>query len=328
MRLWRRPASDSAKGPAEHPISLQDIAWRIGASDLRPEQVEQAPAASAASVNPATDVKGGSGTSPVPTAVPTRPIIPTKGATRVRRRSASGNDPGRRVALWRDVSGILFVVVAVVLVAQIAIGNRSTAAASPTPGASDVAILTGSSPVSTPGSSAKATIGPVIDPNLLPAINATPTPIPTATPTSGPTTRPSGPRQTPKPTPVPTGVPTPVPTGAPTPVPTPVLTPAPTAQPTLPPTAPPTLPPTAPPTLPPAPVASFTSSCASGFTVALVAVDDPNGTTYSWDFGDGQLGSGLSPSHTFAGAGPYSVTLTVKGDGGSDSITQSVVPCP
>lgn len=38
--------------------------------------------------------------------------------------------------------------------------------------------------------------------------------------------------------------------------------------------------------------------------------------SYSWDFGDTHTGSGVTTSHTFALAGEYTVTLTVKDDGG------------
>jgi PKD repeat protein len=49
---------------------------------------------------------------------------------------------------------------------------------------------------------------------------------------------------------------------------------------------------------------------------------DPNGDqlTYRWDFGDGSTGSGVSPMHTYAAAGNYTVTLTVS-DGNLSSNT-------
>ena len=49
---------------------------------------------------------------------------------------------------------------------------------------------------------------------------------------------------------------------------------------------------------------------------------DPNGDslTYSWDFGDGSTGTGVSPMHTYAAAGNYTVTLTVS-DGNLSSNT-------
>ena len=41
---------------------------------------------------------------------------------------------------------------------------------------------------------------------------------------------------------------------------------------------------------------------------------DSNGgsLTYSWDFGDGSMGSGVSPTHAYAAAGNYTVILTVS----------------
>ena len=75
------------------------------------------------------------------------------------------------------------------------------------------------------------------------------------------------------------------------------------------------------------PVASFTSSA-----VNLVASfdgsgsKDPDGTvaSYSWNFGDGSAaGSGVKPSHTYAAAGTYQVTLTVTDNlGATGTVTQ------
>lgn len=68
-----------------------------------------------------------------------------------------------------------------------------------------------------------------------------------------------------------------------------------------------------------APTASFSYSATS------LSVDfdgsssfDPDGllTGYSWDFGDGTTGNGLSVSHTYSTAGDYTVTLTVTDNGG------------
>ena len=51
-----------------------------------------------------------------------------------------------------------------------------------------------------------------------------------------------------------------------------------------------------------------------------------NGDIYSWNFGDGNLGSGVTPSHTYANAGTYNVCLTVEDTvcGTVDSICQTV----
>ena len=80
------------------------------------------------------------------------------------------------------------------------------------------------------------------------------------------------------------------------------------------------------------PTASFTTSC----TFLVCAFDggasgDTDGTvtSYSWDFGDGEsdASTGATPSHTYAAAGTYVVTLTVgDNDGGSGSTTHNVSP--
>jgi PKD repeat protein len=38
---------------------------------------------------------------------------------------------------------------------------------------------------------------------------------------------------------------------------------------------------------------------------------------YSWDFGDGNSGSGMTASHTYAATGTYAVTLTVTDNEGA-----------
>ena len=76
------------------------------------------------------------------------------------------------------------------------------------------------------------------------------------------------------------------------------------------------------------PTAAFTSSCdelecsfdASGST-------DGDGTvaSYAWDFGDGQTGTGATPSHSYGAAGQYTVKLTVTDDdGATDEVTHTV----
>jgi len=86
------------------------------------------------------------------------------------------------------------------------------------------------------------------------------------------------------------------------------------------------------------PVASFTVNCTN-----LVCEfdgsgsDDPDGgaiDTYQWDFGDpidSNPGSGVTPSHTYATADTYTVTLTVtdeENDSGSTTVTFDVSEAP
>ncbi|MFN8455488.1 MAG: PKD domain-containing protein [Anaerolineae bacterium] len=74
------------------------------------------------------------------------------------------------------------------------------------------------------------------------------------------------------------------------------------------------------------PVAAFTATPTSGpATLNVQFTDHSSGviTAWLWDFGDGTSGSALqSPTHTYATAGVYNVSLTVSGPGGSDTETK------
>ncbi|MGP7960308.1 LamG-like jellyroll fold domain-containing protein [Sanguibacter sp. A247] len=77
-----------------------------------------------------------------------------------------------------------------------------------------------------------------------------------------------------------------------------------------------------------APTAAFTSDV-SALEVELDGRDstDPDGSvaSYAWTFGDGESGTGATPSHTYAAAGTYEVRLTVTDDdGATDSVTHEV----
>ncbi|MCE5231687.1 MAG: protease pro-enzyme activation domain-containing protein [Mizugakiibacter sp.] len=75
------------------------------------------------------------------------------------------------------------------------------------------------------------------------------------------------------------------------------------------------------------PVANF-SFVASGLTVNFTdSSTDSDGTiaSRSWTFGDGGTSTATNPSHTYAAAGTYSVSLTVTDNGGATNTkTQSV----
>jgi len=77
-----------------------------------------------------------------------------------------------------------------------------------------------------------------------------------------------------------------------------------------------------------APMASFQAT-PNGLTVNLdaSASSDSDGTitSYAWDFGDGQTGSGQMTSHTFTAAGTYSIQLTVTDDGGLESTQTQMI---
>ncbi len=47
-------------------------------------------------------------------------------------------------------------------------------------------------------------------------------------------------------------------------------------------------------------------------------------SSYEWDFGDGATSTEASPMHTYASYGTYTVTLTSKGSGGSNTVSYDV----
>ncbi len=86
------------------------------------------------------------------------------------------------------------------------------------------------------------------------------------------------------------------------------------------------------------PVAQAQATPVSGVAPLTVSFDasgsyDPDGTiaSYSWDFGDGGGGSGVTVSHTYISAGTYDATLTVTDNKGATNeywLTISVSPDP
>ena len=79
----------------------------------------------------------------------------------------------------------------------------------------------------------------------------------------------------------------------------------------------------------PSPNASFTFAVLGNtvnFTVQSTTQGNP---TYVWDFGDGNTGNGLNPSHTYAVGGNYTVCLTISNQCGSDTFCDTVtIACP
>ena len=80
------------------------------------------------------------------------------------------------------------------------------------------------------------------------------------------------------------------------------------------------------------PIAMFTATPASGTAPLLVNFDanasfDSDGSIvqYEWDFGDGQLGNGITPSNTFVNAGTYDVVLTVTDNIGDTAVSMQTI---
>ena len=261
MKNWRVRSPNPEEPPES--ISVEDIAWRIGASPVRPERLHEAVGAGingdvdadVAAAAAAAALVSGPGARPIPAAS----RLSADEAAEAERAAAEAIDPNditpdddllspaaiaaaaaaaialtrtpaikppppprvaapdptprpqdssrrRRALLWRDASAVLFAVVAVVLIVQLAVGNRNGDVAvvnSPTPTLepTDVAIVITPEPSPSPSPSPTPTLGPVVDPSLLPSLEASPTPVPVITP--APTPAPT-PRITPKPTPKPT----------------------------------------------------------------------------------------------------------------------------
>jgi PKD repeat protein len=81
------------------------------------------------------------------------------------------------------------------------------------------------------------------------------------------------------------------------------------------------------------PVAHFTSSCTYLSCAFTDGSTDDDGTVaeWSWDFGDGGTSTARNPSHTYAAAGSYTVTLIVTDDDdatneGSAAVTVTAPP--
>jgi PKD repeat protein len=85
------------------------------------------------------------------------------------------------------------------------------------------------------------------------------------------------------------------------------------------------------------PVADFTGDPLSGTAPLIVAFTDSSTgspTSWSWSFGDGQTSIEQNPSHTYAAAGTYDVSLTAANAGGNNAmvkeryVTVNSIPTP
>lgn len=75
------------------------------------------------------------------------------------------------------------------------------------------------------------------------------------------------------------------------------------------------------------PVAKPAASCGADRTCSFSAADCAfGGCTYSWDFGDGTVGSGRTTSHVYPRTGSFSAELTVTGGGSSRSAATTASP--
>ncbi len=73
-------------------------------------------------------------------------------------------------------------------------------------------------------------------------------------------------------------------------------------------------------------VAAFGASPRFGPAPLMVTFTDQSSGDYAdslWDFGDGVTSTLASPTHTYSVVGAYTVTLTVNGPGGSDTLTRA-----
>lgn len=77
---------------------------------------------------------------------------------------------------------------------------------------------------------------------------------------------------------------------------------------------------------PDAPTANFTASPTEGLAPLAVVFTNTSSGDYTgslWDFGDGVTSTLENPTHTYSLPGAYTVTLTVGGLGGQDTLTRS-----
>mgnify|MGYP000954701765 FL=1 len=75
----------------------------------------------------------------------------------------------------------------------------------------------------------------------------------------------------------------------------------------------------------PSPEASFTTATSTSNLDAVFTNTSMHATDYTWDFGDGSGSTQESPTHTYAAAGPYTVTLLAESSEGTSQYTAVVI---
>jgi len=76
-------------------------------------------------------------------------------------------------------------------------------------------------------------------------------------------------------------------------------------------------------------VANVTNQCLNGNSFTFDGTgSSPSGGTYSWDFGDGNTGTGANPSNSYSTDGSYTVTLTYTNGACSDIATTGLTVYP
>jgi PKD repeat protein len=74
------------------------------------------------------------------------------------------------------------------------------------------------------------------------------------------------------------------------------------------------------------PIADFSASLTTGtvpLTVTFADTSTGSMSSWVWDFGDGGTGTEQNPVHTYSVAGTYTISLTVTGAGGSDTVVKT-----
>ena len=78
--------------------------------------------------------------------------------------------------------------------------------------------------------------------------------------------------------------------------------------------------------VPPSPTFAWTpTSPSAGQSVQFTDTSTGAPTSWAWNFGDGGTSTVQNPSHTYTGAGTYSVTLAASNTAGSNSITKQLI---